>query len=596
MNKNQLKKYRPLIVVFVVALFIWFLVVSPMISFHKNESKMVEAAERYYDLNKEKLPVGERVKTLSLKVLYNEAYIKEDFKAPYSSKMCSIEKSWVKVTKVNGEYKYYAYLDCGILKSSVDHKGPKIKLNGDSEITLNVGDEFKDPGVKSVTDNTDGKMDIKSVTVKSDVDTSNIGTYEVNYIALDSLNNKTIETRTVKVVRVISDTVKKQLNKETYYKGTNPNNYIYFSNVLFRILSVDGENVRLVSESDVSNVDFTSVDEWFKYYDSYITDSAQKIIVKNKYCNMELNNKNLNSTKCGRYTKKKKYGLLSITDINNTIENGESYLVGNTITWTANENNKNNSYAFRRMFTDTDSIYYSFEKKHNFGIRPVVTIRGDTLIVDGDGSYEKPYIMTDYVKIEKNTLLNERYVGEYFKYSDYLWRIQDIESDGSIKAISEQSVFDDLMPVQVNYDESIKKKIYNPTEKGNVGYKINNITSKYLDTSYLVNHSVKIPIYNGEPKYNSEVSSKSYKVKIISPNMYDLYSAVSSNPYTKSYWLINSSKSEREVPGISDTGSVMYGEGSINYSYGIRPVAYFNKKIVITNGKGTIDKPFKIKK
>ena len=63
-----------------------------------------------------------------------------------------------------------------------------------------------------------------------------------------------------------------------------------------------------------------------------------------------------------------------------------------------------------------------------------------------------------------------------------------------------------------------------------------------------------------------------------------------------SYWLINSSKSGSEVPGVSDTGTVMYGEGSVNYSYGIRPVAHFNKKVVITNGKGTINEPFMIKK
>lgn len=596
MKKKPLSKYRFLIVIFVVALFIWFLIISPMISFHKNESIMIEAAKRYYELNTDKLPVGERVKTLSLNALYRESYIKEDFKAPYSGKMCSLENSWVKVSKKNGEYVYYAYLDCGILKSTVDHKGPKIKLNGDQEVTINVGDKYKDAGIKSVVDNSDGKMKVEDVEVKSNVDTENIGTYEVTFTAFDSMNNKTVVTRKVTVVKKLKETVKRQLKKEKYYKGVDPDNYIYFSNALFRILSIDGDNIRIVSESDVSNVDYNSIEKWLKYYDENLTDSAKNLIVKNKYCNMQMNDKNINSVSCNSYSRKKKYGLLSITDINNTIEDGQSYLISGTITWTANGKDNKNSYAFRNIFYNTYSVYYPFENKHNLGIRPVITIKGDTLITDGDGSYNSPYIMTDFMKLKSNSKLNERYVGEYFRYSDYLWRIQSVEVDGTTKAICDQSMFDELEPVRVEYAESIKNKIYNPTEKGNVGYIINNTTSKYLDTSYFVNHSIEVPIYKAEPGYNAEVSTKKYKVKISSPNMYDMYSAVSNNPYSRSYWLINSTKSEKEVPGVSDTGSVMYGEGSMNYAYGVRPVVYFDKKVVITNGKGTIDEPFIIKK
>ncbi len=596
MKNNPLVKYRFLIVIFVVALFIWFLIISPMMTFHKNESIMIEAAKRYYELNEDKLPVGERVKTLSLSVLYNESYIKDDFKAPYSGKICSLEKSWIKVSKKNGEYKYYAYLDCGILKSTIDHKGPSIKLNGDEEITINVGDRYKELGVKSVVDNTDGTMKKESVEIKSNVNTDKIGTYNVTYTAFDSLNNKTIVTRKVKVVKKLNETVKKQLKNDTYYKGTEPNNYIYFSNVLFRILKISDNNVVIVSDSDVSNVNYDSIDKWFNYYDSNLTESAKKLIVKSKYCNMKINDKNINVTNCNSYSKKTNYGLLSMTDINNTLDNGESYLLAGTITWTSNIVDNKNYYAFRNIFYNSDSIYYAFDKRHNLGIRPVITIKGDTLIEDGDGSYDKPYVLTDYVNLDKNSELNKRFAGEYFKYSDYLWRIQGVESDGTTKAICDQSIFNGLEPVRVNYGESIKNRIYNSQEKGNVGYTINNVTSKYIDTSYIVNHNIHVPIYNNEPSYGNEVSSKRYKVKISSPNMYDMYSAASNNPFSKSYWLINSSKSSSEVPGISDTGAVMYGNASVNYSYGIRPVVYFNKNVIVTGGKGTIDNPYIIKK
>lgn len=597
MNKSKIINYKLLITIIIVAIFIWFLVISPVITFHSNEKQLMEAAKRYYDLNSDKLPVGERVKTLSLNVLYKEAYLKNDLKAPYSGKVCSLEKSWVKVVHNDGEYRYYTYLDCGLLKSTVDHKGPVIKLNGDQNIVINVGDKFKDPGVKSVTDNTDGKMDIKNVKTKSNLDTKKIGNYEIEYSISDSLNNKTVIVRNVTVVRKLNNTVKKALGKEKYYKGIDADNYLYFSNNLYRILSIDGDNVKIVSATDISFVNYDGIDEWFKYYESNLTSNSKKLIIKNKYCNMSVSEKDLGSTSCKSYGKKTKFGMLSIDDINNSIKDGDSYLIQKSITWTANKNGEKNAFAFRNQFNNTDSKYYSFEKTHNLGVRPVLTIDGNTLIIEGDGTSSNPYVLTDYVKLQKNSKINTRYVGEYISYSGYLWRIQGVESDGTTKIILNQSLYDDNGElISLYYDDKIKNTQYNPEEKGNVGYYINNYASKYIDTSYFTKHQIEVPIYNGEPSYKKQVSINKYKVKISSPNMYDMYSASTLNASTKSYWLLNSSKSKTEIPGVSETGSIMYGSASVYYSYGIRPVVYLKDGIVVTSGKGTISEPFIIKK
>ena len=185
------KKLKVLIAVVVILAFGWFLVVSPLLTFHKNEKIVEDAGRRYYEINSMSLPTGERVRTLTLEQLYKEKLLPGDIYAPYgNNKTCSLEKSWVKVKKVNNEYEYYTYLDCGILKSSIDAVGPDIKLNGKNEITLGVGEEYKDEGVSSVIDNVDGKLDIKDVTIKGKVDTSKVGTYEVSYTAYDHLNNK----------------------------------------------------------------------------------------------------------------------------------------------------------------------------------------------------------------------------------------------------------------------------------------------------------------------------------------------------------------------------------------------------------------------
>lgn len=592
MNNSQFKKIKFVAFIAILGIAVWFIIISPIMKFHDNEDKLTAAAKRYFEINSDKLPVGERVRTITLNTLYKEAYLEDDFTVPYTGKVCSLENSWVKVTRVNGEYKYYTYLDCGVLKSFVDHEGPKIKLNGDSEITINMGDEYKEPGVSSVVDNEDGKLKTDDVVIKGTVDTSKTGVYEVEYSSFDKLSNKGTVKRTVTVVNRLGVAIKRKLNDDNYFKGTAPNNYIYFSNMLFRILSIDGDNVRIVSDRDISNVNYDGISDWFKYFDSNLTDEAKELIVKNKYCNMSINDSNIDSTKCSKYGKKTKYGLLSITDINNANSEDENYLVRKTITWTSNSVDKKNSYATRYIFSDTDRVYRPFENTHNLGIRPVITISGSNLIMSGDGTAGDPYKLKDYKKVVKGSKLNTRLVGEYVNYSGIIWVIQGIESDGTIKVISDYSINEEELR-RINYSDKIKNTQYNPTEKGNVGYIINNSSSKYIDTSLAVNHDIVVPIYKKEASYNKEIKTKKYKAKISSPNIYDMFSAASS--ISKSYWVLNSSTSTSEYPGVSDTGVVMYGAESKYYSYGIRPVIYLKKNVTIANGAGTSSNPFNIK-
>ena len=183
MKGKILKRVKLLITIGIVGLFVWFLILYPMITFRQNEKTMAEAGKRYFELNSNELPTGNRVKTVSLKTLYHKSFLEKDLFIPYSKNTCSLDDSWVKVKRDNnGEYKYYVFLDCGMLSSNVDHKGPEIKLNGDEEITLGIDEEYKEEGIKSIVDANDGKIDVKSATIKGEVDTSKTGTYEIQYI------------------------------------------------------------------------------------------------------------------------------------------------------------------------------------------------------------------------------------------------------------------------------------------------------------------------------------------------------------------------------------------------------------------------------
>lgn len=598
MSEAMKNKLKIAITVAIVGLFVWFLIISPMITFHRNEKKVEEAAKRYFDLYSNELPVGERVKTVSLSTLYDKSFMKEDVYIPHTKKTCSVSNSWVKVKRVNGEYKYYTYLECGVLTSTVDHKGPEIRLSGDTDVTIDLDEKYTDPGIKSVVDNSDGKLNIKDVTIKGKVDTSKVGVYKIEYIAFDNLSNKTSVTRTVTVVQKLASTVQRATGKLDYYVGDEPDNYIYFSNMVFRIVGLNGNDVKIVADKDIANVNYDAIDDWFKYYEAHLTDKAKKMIVEAKYCNMDITDKTLDTTQCNNYSVKKKYGLLSIDEINRSMGNSDSsYLEMETITWLGNSKDKNNAYANRIYFYGTDKNYMSFGKVHNFGVRPVITIKGDSLITSGKGTVDSPYKLKDYISPKKNVEVNTRYSGEYISYGGMLWRIVDVNKDGTTKVICEQSLYNEEEPVIIEYDESLTGNLtYNPKQRGNIGYIINNRSSEFIDTKYFVNHEIEVPIYKEEPNYKKEVETKKYEAKVFAPNMYEMFSATTDDPLIFSYWMVNSTISDVENPGMSEIGAVMSGIDSTNETYGIRPVAYLAKNVVINSGKGTKENPYVVNK
>ena len=95
-----------------------------------------------------------------------------------------------------------------IVNGSLLHDGsvrdtlpPVITLNGDSSITLTVGDTYEESGA-SATDATDGTVE---VTISGEVNTSSIGTYTITYTATDAAGNPASVNRTVTVEEADDD-------------------------------------------------------------------------------------------------------------------------------------------------------------------------------------------------------------------------------------------------------------------------------------------------------------------------------------------------------------------------------------------------------
>ena len=593
MNNEMLKKIKLFITIVLILVFVWFLIISPMITFHDNEGKLESAAKRYFELNSNELPTGENVKTLTLKTLYHKAFIKNDLYIPYTNKTCSIENSWVKVRKEDGEYKYYTYLECGVLSSTVDHKGPVITLNGEKSISIGKGEEYKELGVKSVIDNTDGKLDVKNVTIKGEVDTSKIGTYEITYTAFDSLRNKTIVTREVKVVQKLNSTIKKSLKDSKNFVGEPLNNYVRVSNMLFRVYGLDtNNNVIIVSDGDIANVNYSKLEKWLDYYYENLNDFTKNIIVKTKYCNMNLTDTTLDTTKCSSYTKERYVYIPSVIEVNKA-QGEDNFMRPNTMSWIANKKDSKNAYLTRSFFfgKEEDKTYLSYSINDNYGVRPMMTIKGDTLITDGNGTYSNPYIFGDVKKAKGGTLLNERFTGEYISIDGDVYRIIKTNNDGTTKVISDFTVSE----AAVRNDSVDGKITYDPTDKSTIAYYINNRVSEYVNTKYFVKHEIEVPIYKDNIVYGNETKTKKYEVVLSAPNMYEMFSAQPQNPVSKSYWMINTSQKKNIGAGLLEIGVPINGDVEFNTKLGIRIVAFMKKGATISSGQGTVENPYVIK-
>ena len=587
---NWSRKIKLIATVAIFLAFIWFLIISPMITFHNNESKLLEAAKRYFELNSNELPTGERVKTIGLDTLYKKAFLKNDLYIPYSKKTCSIENSWVKVRRENGEYKYYTYLECGVLSSAVDHNGPVITLNGEREMTIGKGEKYTELGVKSVVDNKDGKLNVKDVTIEGKVDTSIPDTYEIKYTVYDSLRNKTVLIREVKVVQKLNSTIKENLEGKKNFTSDPENNYIRLSNMLFRVYGLNSNNdVVIVADEDIANVNYTKIDKWLDYYYNNLNDFTKKIIVENKYCNMNVTDETLNTTKCSSYTNKRKIYIPSVVEINN-VEDDYNFMKTNTYSWISNSKDKNTAYVVNNI-----DNYVSTNPKYNYGVRPMMTIKGDTLMTGGEGRLDDPYVFGDVKRAKGGSLLNQRYTGEYISIDGSIYRIIKTELDGTTKVISDFTVGGRIDDVVTGANAGSKKIEYDPKNKASSAYFINNRVSEYENTKYFVKHDVKVPIYKKDIIYGEEIKTNTYKVILSAPNMYEIFSAKPSNYRTDSYWMVNTSQADRTAGAVYDRGVVINGRIGDYERLHIRFVAFVKKDTTISSGEGTEEKPYIIK-
>lgn len=603
MNKKKIIRIVVIVVVVLLVLAVlYFAFYYPNKVFKDNEEKFIAAGERYYQINKNYLPNQEgRVLSVNLGTLIREDYL-DDLYIPYSKKVCDLNESTVKAVKKDGEFQYYTYLKCGNYESNTDHEGPVITLNGDTTVKLSRGEEYKEQGVKSVIDNVDGTLDVKDVTIKGKVDSNTVGTYEITYTAVDSLNNRTTVTRKVKVEEMLSSVVKNN-TENGYYVGDTTNNYILFNNMLFRIVRVNDDNsVLIVSNDALANVDYTNngrfkgstLDKWLNdYFYNLLEPRYKKLIKASKWCDDVVDTDNTSVTECSRETENMNVGILSLQDYNLSFDGTSSYLDKTNLSWYSNFASDNKAWSVTSVAAYPGSLVAS-DETNLLNVVPAITLKANTTVLDGDGTYADPYIVLSPSKGRRSSNLNKREVGEYVQYSGYTFRISKILNDGTTEAIMDSVLRSDDEQVNIRYDNTQERKVYNPNQEGNIGYQIKNNMTRYIDTKLFVSKKISVPIYDGKVTYLGKHDTKNYKLLISIPSTFDIFSARAFNSNDSGYWLIDSSKESGIKTVVRSSGTVTYSSASDDLIAGVKVKAYFDKDVIIEKGSGTIDDPYRL--
>ena len=371
---------------------------------------------------------------------------------------------------------------------------------------------------------------------------------------------------------------------EYIYKGKNVDNYVKYSGRIWRIVKTVDKNIKLIaSDIDTSlvwgvntNYSDSLVRKYLNtktqvksYYDSL---SNKDILIDTETC---IDNYNEGDYTCNEKVKDK-VGLISIYEYQDA-GGLNSYLNIGKYFWTSNVSDDNKTwYVYKEGTLNNNS--YSGKTYFVYGVRPTITIKGDTKVLKGVGTKDDPYD----IDIPTSNVLSGKRVGEYVKYSNYTWRI--IETDENyVKVVLNGVIEKD----NEKYAPSFGSSSYMDLQSS-MGRYLNNEFFNTLDKEYILNHEFNLGRYDKTYKYDYE------KVTEYKENMYIGLLQIGElfmNDFDNCFMMARTITSDRTIYQVLPEGKVY--AGSLSDERYIRPTMYLKADLSVS-GDGTVDNPYTI--
>lgn len=413
--------------------------------------------------------------------------------------------------------------------------------------------------------------------------------YGTRFIKL-YLKNKEIEIQEantlVKVIKENNNNSEtfKEINKSLYFINDSDNNYLLYSNLLWRIIKINEDNsITAISDNSLTSLAYGKN---VNYQDSYI----------NKWLNLNdkdysgilekhLNNKEtylqktstcldtideLDNKECTNINNDNYLSLLSTSDFVN-IGNKESYVINNEFFYLNNTNKESKVW-----FVDNDGKITTNNGTDIIGVRPVITIKANIDYQNGDGTKDNPYT------IEKENGL----FGSFVKLDNQLWRIYQVNNT------EVRLVLDNYLQVNNENLEYIYSNInsyHNDSKQNSIAY--------YLNKTFLNTLSYKDKIkevswtngYYSNTDYDYTKSlDKTIETKVALISIGD----IRLNNKLTNYFTLTSNVDKGSSVYTIQSNQKLYTK-NIQTKTNVVPAISIDKDL-LTKGNGTIDSPYEM--
>ena len=377
----------------------------------------------------------------------------------------------------------------------------------------------------------------------------------------------------------------KEINNQSYFIDDANNNYLMYSNILWRIIKVNSDNsIVAISDNSLTSLAYgkevnyleSYINKWLnKTQDEYSgilesqLNNVSGYLQKNIVCLDKVNKVDNNG--CKDTNDDYYFSLLSTVDFAN-IGNKNSYVVNNEYFYLNNTNEESQVW----YITDEGKLSLS-DGGNIIGVKPVITIKANIDYIDGNGKKDSPYV----IETERGLF------GGYVKLDNTLWRIYQV-NDTEVRL-----VMNDYLKV----NKQNLSYIYSNISSYHDDYKVNSI-AYYLNHDFLNTLSYKSKIK--EVLWTNGYYGDS--------NNYDYKTAINTTVNTKvalismaDIRLNNSLNNYFTMTGTTDRGVTMYTIESNQkvYTKNIRskanvlPAISLDKDL-LKKGNGTIDSPYEM--
>lgn len=391
---------------------------------------------------------------------------------------------------------------------------------------------------------------------------------EVNSIANDIKNNNS-ESESFK-----------NINSEYYFYGTEVNNYVSYSNLIWRIIKINTDNsITMILDNNITSLadkDKTYINKWLNKTDEEHTgileenlNNLNKYLTYTKTCKDVI--KDTKSITCKDIIEDTYITTPSLNDYVNTggangfMNNEEYYYLINT--------NEENKY----WYIDSDGKLGKTDGSDVLGVKPVVTIKGTIEKTGGNGTKDSPYTFE-----EETTLF-----GSYVKLGEDLWRIYEVNDD-EIKLSLNNYLTINGTEEKYNYSQS--GYYHNDTKTKTLAY--------YLKNTYLNSLSYKGLIK--ETKFANGLYSNTTEfdyTKVLNETVDTKVSVLSVgnpilNPELTNYFMSTGINKNSNYIYVFQNDFKLYTK-TVTTSLKIVPTITIDKNI-LTKGTGTINDPLEV--